>query len=113
MTRLLYTKSKTASLKIVSLPRLQVYGALLLVKLTTGVKSVLVVHINKVLRYTHSIIVLSWSGREPHTYIYYTVSEISNLIGTNDWYNVSTIQPILCISVLIQKNKIFNLQSRP
>lgn len=110
---LLCSRSRIAPIKIVSLPRLELCGALLLSRMIHRVLSIInIIEINKVYLWTDSTIVLCWLKGAPGrwtTFVANRIAEMQELTTNFMWKHVrSQENPADQLSRGILANEIYN-----
>jgi hypothetical protein len=112
-TRLLYSKSRVAPCKILSLPRLELCVAILLADMYQTSSKALKASFNKIRFWTDSIVVLAWLKSPAvrwKTFVANRVNHIQEITNIEDWNHISSKEnPADLVSRDVDANVLRNL----
>ena len=92
-SNILVARTKVASVKVVSVPRLELCGAVLLARLLTSTQKELGLHGIRTVAWTDSSVVLAWTKSHASrwkTFVAHRVAEIQRLLPDTQWRHVRT-----------------------
>ena len=113
-TSLVASKTRVAPIKRVTIPRLELNGALILAQLLFHCKEVLDLPLGSVYAWTDSTIVLAWiqgNPRRSKAYVGHQVAQILDLTPADSWNHVvSKDNPADCASRSVFPSELLNHQ---
>ncbi|XP_017763967.1 PREDICTED: uncharacterized protein LOC108553538 [Eufriesea mexicana] len=93
-SQLICAKSRVAPLRTITIPRLELCAAVLLVNLYKTVKGILNLEFDKIVLWSDSTIVIHWIGSAAHTlktFVANRVAEIQNSTSAKEWRHVASL----------------------